>query len=45
MNDDGVSKRPANSRSRGLRSLRGSFLMSIMMVSHLGVGAELLRRL
>ena len=42
MNDAGVSKRPANSRTRGLRSLRGLFLMLIMMVSLLGVGSELL---
>ena len=42
VNDDEVSKQPANSESRGFRSLRGLFLMLIMMVSLLGVGAELL---
>ena len=45
VNDDGVSKRPVNSRSRGLRELKGLISFVIMTVSLLGVGvgAELLR--
>ena len=42
MNDAGVSKRPANSRTRGLRSLRGLFLMLITMESLLGIGKGVL---
>ena len=45
MNDDGVSRRLQTQGHEVSGSLRGLFLMLIMMVSLLGVGAKLLRLL